>query len=182
MPRSSQRIPTLEPIARCVVSADDQHRLTLPRDFTELVPWLGRPPTSIDCLAQQNGRGGLVLHPPDKPPWVMKVPQMLEGVVVESHTALDDWSDALRFGASVWPISLHVDSVGRSVRCRLQPSEGLRRLDLAPSHGEAALVFFCGELLELWVGKRWVLYEEGLANRGVELVQLVEDHLGDIAI
>lgn len=176
MSRKTQRLEWLEPIARCVVLADDQHRLNLPVDIAELIAWLPHDLSGpIECLAVPNGKRGLLVTPSGEEDALTGYPRALRELEIPSQAGYADWFDAVRLIAASWPLTVRPVSLTGTVRYRLQPPEGLRNLGLAPAHGQSAHLLICKRVLELWTGDNWVNYTQGLAARRRQVLTTFED-------
>ena len=162
MARGRQDSDLEVPFRVWTVTVDDKHRLRLPRQQVRaIVSWSG-PDGPIQCVATPGATGGIQLAPLD----VYRADvEPIASALTEMRPNISDssqgWMDVIRLLATAFPITINVEPD----RISISLPEAMRLLRILPSGGEVAVVFGCGDILEVWDSASWNEHVRATARR-----------------
>lgn len=150
-----------------VVTVDDRHRLQIPAHLLARVSWWHDSGGPVECLALAGVLSSLFL--------IAELPEHYQAAaarVSEQEGGLGRMATAssvlARYLATSWRLTVGADG-------RVTMPEEARKLGLAPSRGESAVVFARPAGIEIWARDRWLEQIEQAASRLEGLVEAVLD-------
>ena len=166
MPRSGdelQKTARPAPFAGYYLLVESQHRIRLPRSIGLIVRWLRRPPNSTDCVATISYEGSLRLWPADGELNSIHKALVtnLDSKIASGNELLDEDLEIARLMSSIWPVCI----CGEPSRYSFVLPEPARKLGIAPSKGELAVVFAAPSILEIWRPADWIARIRGTAEK-----------------
>ena len=156
---------------------EQRHRIRLPVEINEIVPWLKDAKEPVESVAVPGPVGGVQVKPLAA---YQSVVRRLNDAVAASPPSIDeasdDWVDVGRLLATAWPVSF---SLERTPRFTMTIPEDARRATLLPGAGGTVVVFAFGEVVEIWDAGKWYEHVRVIAKSRVErLDQAIEDLAG----
>jgi hypothetical protein len=160
-----------------VVRVTDESRVRFSLQAAAAVAWLAQEAGRTQCMATAGARGGLALSPVRAIPGHEDIVNALLRRPLTVQQASSALADYARFTAATWPVTV---SRERS-RFSLTLPEEARKLRLAPSPAEFAVVFASGEILEIWPASDWVVHIREAARSLARLRERAREQVADEA-
>lgn len=172
MPRADHRLGG-ETLRIWVVEVDDAHRVRVDRDIYGVVSWLAPGAEPIECAGMPGPAGGLQVEP--LAAYEDDLRRFREALSESPPTARESgraWMDVARLLATAWRMTVNLEPSRISVTL----PEPARRSLLVPQAGGTAVVFGCGEVLEIWDVAKWHAHGHvTAARRTAAISKAVED-------
>ncbi len=175
-PRTRRVLTTGRPHRQAAwfLTVERQHRLRIPDAAKLVIPWLSSSPGSMKCVAFVGPVGGVVLANEKR---LEALSKLVQGHVKSRQVRVADagtsWVALGRYLATSWTVTIGVESN----RFTLTLPEEARKLGLAPSAGQVAVVFALDGLLEVWPANAWLAHVRSSAESIDELRQAVINSL-----
>ena len=140
------------PFQAWFLTVEKQHRLRISRDAGLVVSWLDASSDRIECVAAVGPAGGICIGPASSiEPLRRSIVTNLGGRSATPRESGSAWVAVERYLATSWALSVSVEAT----RFSLTLPKGARKLRLAPSWGETAVVFATEAIVEVWPREAW---------------------------
>jgi hypothetical protein len=149
----------------------ERHKIRFTKEVYSRIPFLaGKTPETVSSLAIPGPFGGIqiIFAESLSAPSRSKIRALVKSGQAAASAADKPWMLLARYISNEWPLTLSF----HDGRYTLVLPSTARDLGLVPTkEGEDALLFVCGEVLEIWSPQAWLT---ATGNARLRLTELIE--------